>query len=822
MLSHLRVLDLTDGASGIAGRMLADLGAEVVLIEPLGGVASRFRSPFAGDAPDSERSLEFWANHRGKRSVVLDLDAQDGRDRLRELVGSADVWIDDAEVGHFSSLGLGHADLEEVRPQLIHVSITPFGEIGPKSNWASTDLTVTAASHAMWMTGDSDRAPLTCSVPQAFFHAGTEAAAAIMVALAERESSGLGQHIDVSAQTAMMASSQSTVLAAGWNDRPLGRSGGGVKVGSYRLRFIYECVDGFVNLTLLFGEPIGHATARFFAWMDEEGFATDAIRNEDWVAYGAKLVGGKLDNDAHEAVMHAIERFTRTKTKAELFAAAFERRLLIVPLSDCRDLRESRQLAAREFWKTVKHAEPGGEVVYPGAFARLSATPLEIERPPPRLGQHTAEILEVAASPAREAQPTRSSAAATGAGERALPLAGLKVLDFTWVYAGPAVTRQLAEFGATVIKVESSTAHDALRANGPFKDAQPGSERSGNFASVNLGKLSLGLNMKSDGAREVALRLVDWADVVVENFSPRAMKGFGLDYPTLRDRKPDIVMLSSSLSGGSGPETSLAGYGTMGSALAGFGFVTGWPDRHPAAPFMAYTDYVAPRFAVTSILAALDHRRRTGIGQHIDLSQAECTIHFLGAATLDYSVNGRIASAQGNASPHHAPSGVYPVVGEDRWIAIAAVDEVQWSALAKLASQSGGDDWRLDARFGSNADRMRNREALDQAITRWTKAQEVDALEASLQAVGVPAHRVVNSLDAFEDPQLAARNHFIEIDHPVVGPMPYENTRARFSATPAQPRPCPTLGQDNAYVLGDVLGYSEDEITDLVIAGAIE
>jgi benzylsuccinate CoA-transferase BbsF subunit len=324
--------------------------------------------------------------------------------------------------------------------------------------------------------------------------------------------------------------------------------------------------------------------------------------------------------------------------------------------------------------------------------------------------------------------------------------------------------------------------------------------------------------MKVPEARALALRLVDWADVVIENFSPRAMKSWGFDYESLRAHRPDVLMLSSSLSGGTGPESSLAGYGTMGSALAGFGFLTGWPDRRPCAPYMAYTDYVAPRFAMAALTAALEHRDRTGLGQHIDLSQAECSIHFLGSAVLDYAANERIASARGNTFPHYAPSGVYPTCEEDRWIAIAAPDEASWQALAKLADRG----WQDDPRFRDDEARRAHTDDLDDAIAAWSAEGVLEALEAQLQERGVPAHRVSTSRDAFEDPQLAARGHFVPIDLPGVGVLPFENARARFCATPPAPGPCPTLGQHNAPVLSEILGLSDDEITELVIAGAIE
>ncbi len=810
LLESLRVLDLCDGGASIAGRILADLGAEVILIEPPGGTASRALGPFADDDPGPERSLEFWATHRGKRSLVVDPSDAAETDALLALARDADVWIADR-----SFAGLGDAfeadALCESAPRLVVAEITPFGTTGPKRDWPATDLTVTAASTVMNLTGDSDRPPLSCSVPQAFLHAGAEAAGAILIALEERKRSGWGQHVDVSAQTAMMASNQAAVLAAGWNSTPMTRTGGGVSVGPLRVRFIYECKDGFVNLTFLFGEPIGHATKRFFDWMDEEGFSNERLRNEDWVAYGARLVGQTVSVEDHDATLEAIEAFTRTKTKAELLAAAFERKLFLVPLNDCADLVASPHLAEREFWRSVNHPAHARDVLEPGAFARFGATPLTTDRPAPALD-------DAAGLAPRAPAPKHTEAEATARSERRLPLEGLKVLDFTWVYAGPALTRTLADFGATVIKVESSTAHDALRANAPFKDDVAGANRSANFSSVNLGKMSLGLDLKTDAGRDIALQLVDWADVVVENFSPKAMKNFGLDWEVLGARKPDLVMLSSSLAGNTGPHRMLAGYGTMGSALAGFGFITGWPDRRPCAPYVAYTDYVSPRFALPALLAALEHARVAGEGQHIDLSQAEATMHFLGAALLDYTVNGRVATARGNAHPHYAPSGVYPVRGDDRWIAIAAPDDETFRALDGLADRG----WSADPRFADASNRVAHATLLDDAIADWTADQDLAALEARLVAAGVPAHRVSNSYDALEDPQLDARAHFIPLEYGDLGPVPYEAARARLSATPAAPRRCPTLGQHNQEILSDILGLDDEAITELVIAGAIQ
>jgi crotonobetainyl-CoA:carnitine CoA-transferase CaiB-like acyl-CoA transferase len=307
--------------------------------------------------------------------------------------------------------------------------------------------------------------------------------------------------------------------------------------------------------------------------------------------------------------------------------------------------------------------------------------------------------------------------------------------------------------------------------------------------------------------------------VVVESYSPKAMRAWGLDYESIRAVNPSVIMMSSCLNGHSGPHAGLAGFGTMGAVLAGFGELAGWPDRPPAGPFGAYTDYVAPKFIATSLLAALDHRRRTGEGQYIDLSQAEASIHFLAPAILDYTVNGRVQSRAGNTSAEHAPHGVYPVAGEDRWIAIACATEEQWQALAQVA----GRDWVADPRFATFEARQQHRETLDALIATWSGPREVDELERLLVQAGVPAHRVSSSEDAFSDPQLQHRGHFAEVEHPELGRVPLEAARARLSRTPARlPTPGPTFGQHNDEVLRGLLGLSDEEIVDLTIAGALE
>lgn len=399
-----------------------------------------------------------------------------------------------------------------------------------------------------------------------------------------------------------------------------------------------------------------------------------------------------------------------------------------------------------------------------------------------------------------------------------LPLAGIKVLDFTWVMAGPATTRYLADYGATVIKVESATRIETGRTLSPFWQGTPDAERSAFQANNNAGKLGLSLNVASEGGRAIAKRLVQWADIVAESFTPKVMRAWGLDYEALRAINPGIIMLSTSLSGLTGPQAQFAGFGTLGAALAGFINFAQWPDRPPAGPTGAYTDYVAPKFGVAALLAALDYRRRTGVGQHLDLAQAEASIHFLGEAVLDYTVNGRVPPPAGNSDPSAVPHGVYPCAGDDRWIAIAAQTPAQWQALCGVIGAP-----LADARFATLIERRRNEAALDEAIGGWTRQQEPAEAERLLQAASVPASEVVTIAQIFTEPQLNHRRHFVSVPHGVLDSAYVENSRTHMSRTPAViAHAGPALGQHTDEVLRNILGMADEEIVEAVAGGAVE
>jgi crotonobetainyl-CoA:carnitine CoA-transferase CaiB-like acyl-CoA transferase len=467
----------------------------------------------------------------------------------------------------------------------------------------------------------------------------------------------------------------------------------------------------------------------------------------------------------------------------------------------------SPQLASRNYWEDVDHGELGS-VRYPGAFAKFSAAPLEPLPTPPALGAHTDEVL---AGPVRRPHVVVKAAASA-----ARPLEGVKILDFMWAMAGPAAARVLTDYGAEVIRVESVNKMDAARTLQPFRDNVTDPENSGLWNNMNAGKSGLALDMSRPGALDVVWDLIDWADVVLESFSPRAMAAWGLDYAHIKARRPDLVMASSCLMGQTGPLAMLAGFGTMAAAISGFFYPVGWPDRAPCGPFGAYTDYTSPRWLVAAIMAALEHRRATGKGQYIDLSQAEAALHLLAPAVLDHTVNGGVWERAANRDLVHAPHGAYPTAGEDRWIAIACTSDAAW---ATLAASLGRDDLAGLA----VAERHARHDELDDLIAAWTANEDGPGLMAALQERGVAAHVVQNSPEFATDPQVLHRGHFVVVPHAKQGTTVVEGSRFRLSRTPAAVTyGGPTFGEHTFEVLTEVLGYDGDRIADLAAAELLE
>ena len=393
MLNPYRVLDLTTERGLLCGQILADLGADVIKIEPPGGSSARKLGPFYQDQEDAENSLYWWAYNRNKRGVTLDITRSEGQDMLRRLARGAKFLIESDNPGTLAKYGLSYDELAADNPGLIYVSITPFGQDGPKASYADSDLIILASSGPLVITGDEDRPPVRLSVPQGYLHASAAAAPAALIALYESHRSNRGQHIDISAQQAAAQATQSTILAAPLNDAETRRMAGGAKMGPLEIRLLWPAKDGHVSIAYLFGSAFAHFTKRLMDWIYEEGFCDEEVQQMDWVDMGGGLFGGDPKTlEDYERLKLIVEDFTKTKTKAEMFQNALDRGLLVAPVTTIDEVVESKQLESRQYWTAVDHEEVGKAFAYPGPFAKFSEQPIAYTRRSPKIGEHNAEV----------------------------------------------------------------------------------------------------------------------------------------------------------------------------------------------------------------------------------------------------------------------------------------------------------------------------------------------------------------------------------------------------------------------------------------------
>jgi crotonobetainyl-CoA:carnitine CoA-transferase CaiB-like acyl-CoA transferase len=730
LLNGTRVVELAGEAGALAGRILADLGAEVVRVEWPSSDPLRATPPFAADG----RSLRYAAWTRGKTIAAAD-------DDIATLLKSATIVLD--------TPGLpGRPSFEpDCAPQAHWIRITPFGLNGPRSDWQASDLGIMAASGNLFATGDPDRAPLRCSEPVAYAHTGPEAAFAALSALA----SDRPQVVDLSMQETILVANMG---AAG--NFPLTKDPGQRKGAiTGRTREIWPCRDGFVSFGLRGGRARLKSLALITDLLREEGLANAAWTERDWLTYDAKTA----DETELRALEEPLAALFAHRSMSEWYALACETNLMLAPAAGAGEILGREQNLARDAFATEDKWRG-----LPDRIALFRAGPATEKRPdtPPTTG---------------------------GCWE------GLRVVEFGSGAAGPIAARYFAENGATVIKVESRERPDFLRAM--WAQASPhGLEGSPLFAALNPGKKSITLDLKSEDGQTRARQLIHWADLVLENFAPRAMRGFGLDYDTMVQEKPGLVMVSTCLNGQTGPHRNYPGFGGQGSALAGYNFLTGWPDREPIGPYGTITDSLAPRFAATLAAAALLHHRQHGRGGHFDLSQVEAAQYSLAPWLLAYAQTGELGQREGNGSPRCVPHGVFPTRGKDRWIALACWTDEQWQGLAKALDLSDAGRTTLEERRSCA-------EVLEKAVAVATSNEDAEELAARLQAAGIEAVPVADFGDVFADASLNQRGHFQRHEHSLLGEQFYERNGFRCSDAPGGYRtPAPTLGEHDEELAG--------------------
>ena len=789
----------------MCGRLMADLGADVIKVEPPGGDSGRRLGPFAQNAAHPEASLSFAYFNANKKGIVLDLDDVEGRERFKTLARSFDVILETFPPGVMEGWGLSHARLSRENPGLVTASITGFGLSGPYSGYKAPSIVCSAMGGVMSLCGSEDKPPLAEPTNQPYHLASAFAAAGVLLALRQRESTGRGQMVEVSCQE-VQAFQQHVLVNYSANRNVLRRAGSRTPVGGGMPYGIYPTDDGFCHLVVI-------ATAHwrsFVEWMGNP----DALSDDLWDNRHVRIANADL-------IEPLTAEFTQTFTKAEFFRQGQERRVTAAPVNRPEEFVDDPHVREVGLFEEVEHPTLGATKLVRPPF-RLSASPAIIGKAAPLLGQHTGEVLgEIADG---EAGNPGSSAwvkdKACDIDEPVKqPLSGVRVLDFSQAVAGPVLTQFLAAFGAEVIKVESEAHQQRGRAREGM-DPRIILQQRVTFADMNRNKRSITVNLGTPEGRNVVRRLIPHCDVVVENFSPRVMARWGLDYEGLRALRDDIIMVRLPGFGLSGPYRDYLGLAAVAMGVTGMYHLWSYPDApEPAGPPVWAPDYLSAAFGAVALMAALRHRRLTGEGQLIELSQMDATAYVMGASYLDYFINGRNQDPVGNGHPHFAPHGVYPCRGEDRWCAIAVTSDEEWQALVEVM---GSPKWARNSEFATMKDRLRNSKLLDEHIAEWTRELSAVQVMEMLQGVGVPAAAVQDGEDLFSDPHLRARGFVNPINHPSTGAIEYPEVPVRLWEAPGRLEWWRTMGQDNGYVFGEILGMSESEIASLQETGVLK
>ncbi len=824
-LAHLRVVELGDVPAAYAGRLLADLGADVIKVEPPEGAPERRLPPFAGGVEDIERSLTSIHANTNKRSLVLDLSTDGDGEIFRKLLLSADVFVEATPLGRLESWGFTDGWLRETCPTLVTVSMTPFGRTGPYRHYKTSDAITNGAGGFLYGQGDDERGPCTAPSHSAYQVAGCVAATLAVAGVRHRRRSGAGQRLDVSLQEALTFTNSSSIARYTLENR-MGRRPGAKTYGG-SVTNIYRCKDGrYVHFTA----NLPHMWREF-----TQNWMTGTILSEpQWEDMNYR------DARSDEASAVAAE-FISGFTAAEFVAEAQRRHLSAAPLNTVGEFVEGEQLAARHWLQEIEHPVIG-RYRAPGFPMRLSGTPMRVRRPAPLLNQHRQEVL----AELEESRDSTSAKPVTGStsGERAtvptsvrpgrseaqpsevegLPpaptrpadpadpmLSGLRMADLTQQFAGPLGTEILGYYGVEVLKIESNT----VAARGRLAAIH---------ADMNRAKLGVTLNLRHDQGKELFRHLVERSQLVVENFSVGVMERLGFDYESLRKVNPGIIQVSMPGWGREGPLKSWVAWGWQLLAYTGLMRLWGYPESPMRARCkIAWPDRVGAITMALGVAAAVEHQERTGEGQFIEAAMLEAQGAMMGPAILDYTVNGNEWETLGYREVlgvPYAPYGCYPCAGNDDWIIIACETDEEWAAMAGVI---GAGSWAEDARFAGKQGRKENREELDRKVSEWTRTQTARQAFRRLQKAGVAAGIPMSGEDLYYDVHLRERGHIVEMDEPPWGRAAHHGipgipSRSRASAA----LPAPWIGADNDYVLGEVLGLSDEEIAALEEAEAIK
>jgi crotonobetainyl-CoA:carnitine CoA-transferase CaiB-like acyl-CoA transferase len=783
-LEGLRVVDMADERGELCGRILGDLGADVVRVEGPGGGISRTLPPFAPDGT----SLFFAHRNTSKRGAVIDLDAPGGLERLHGLLARADVWVEGQPPRWWDERGLDPAQIAAPHPHLIAVSITDFGRTGPYRDLVATDAVVQSMAGMQAKAGMPERPPLLFPSAVAHDMGGVLGTFATLAAAWQRGRTGAGQHIDLSANEALAQTTDwsfpnASIMRNKGLDYPQIRNGSGP------VYTVYACKDGYVRLVVL--SPRQWRAMR--AWIGEPDFLQDA----EYDGFPSRLAIAPV-------LMELYQAHFATMTRDEVSEEAQRRGIVCTPVLDADEVIANVHLVDRNTFVDTELA-PGLRAKATAGFYEVDGHRQGRRRPAPAVGQHDAEI--EASWPDERTGPSAPSAPS-------LPLEGLRVLDFGIGGVGVEAGRLFAEYGADVIKIETWTYPDFIR-------MVSGSTTSPSFTSSSRSKRSFGVNAKEPEGLALLHRLIEQADVIIENGSAGTMEDLGVGWDVVHRLNPRCAMVQSQLLGSHGPWSSWIGYGPSTQPIGGLVHLWKHPDEEfPPGSGAIYPDHLAGRMCAIGALAVLLGREREGAAARVEVAQVETVTEMLGDLLAKAAITPGSAQPMGNRNDRGAPWGTYPAAGVQQWVTITIRDDADWAAFVTAI---GAPDWTADPRFATAAGRLDHRDELDELVAAWTADQDRWDVARLLQAAGVPAGPMLTGVDQLDDPHLAARNYPRPIVQPELGPITLEGPC--FTATGmTEPviGPSPQLGEHTRAIAHELLGLDDAEIDRLVESGALE
>jgi crotonobetainyl-CoA:carnitine CoA-transferase CaiB-like acyl-CoA transferase len=789
-LRGVRVVDLTDGPAATSTRLLAELGADVVLIEPPEGAGSRRANP-----QHDGLGLSFLTRHANKRGVVLDLTTERGRDHLLSLSDRADIVVESLAPGRLSDLGVAPTLMRDRNPVLVVVSISEFGQSGPYRDWRGGEAVQMAMSSALTRSGAPEREPLLPPGDFATEAGAVQAAFAALLAYYRALDSGAGEYVDCAFHDMAVQGLDPGFGMAGTATmgRPLSELAPG-RPDARMLYPIFPCADGHVRLCMLAPK---HWRA-MFGWLGEpEEFADPSYE---------ELITRFMSWDKLQPL---IAEFLDDQTRDEIVQHGSKLGIPIASMNTPAETASSEHVKVRKSFVDAEVA-PGVNGLVANGYLEFAGQRAGFRFRAPTLGEHTDEVIAELDGPPPAPRSTPSPST-----ER--PLSGLRVLDLGVIVVGAESGRLLADQGAEVIKVENRAFMDGAR------QADTAERVSHPFSVGNRNKLSVGLNLREPRGAELFRDLVATADVVLTNFKPGTMESLGFDDDTLRRINPGIIVVDSSAFGNTGPWSKRMGYGPLVRAVVGL--TTLW--RHPDAPegfgddMTVYPDHAAARVAVAAVMAALIQRRRTGAGATISVAQIDTVFTQLSTGYLRESLEPGTMVARGNVGEFDAPSGVYPCDGEDAYVVVAVAGDADWTNLAKAMGRSDLAD-RPDLATASG--RVAARAEVDGALQEWTLPLTPLDAATQLQAAGVAAGAAAHVSDLLDDPQLRHRHAFGELPQPGwKNPHVVETGIALFDgiAAPAL-NPAPTMAQQTRSICRNVLQLSDSDIAQLAEDGILE